>query len=419
MLFILLFGWSRAGGLFHRLSQCAMRSLLLVCCSPLPLLVAAVPRFDSTALLRNVLVPADASVGSIIYRLRASDPTFDYPLKFTIRGEYTTVSVETLNCTRFNSVCHANVIVRKKLDPLRFYDFTVDVKSFNGASASINCSFRATNATTPWGDIFPGAPTLLMVSEKSRRNTDLGSVIARGNPTLPDPVTLELWGSIQFSLHQRLINLRDAEGTIVLLSQLDYEIKTVHHLTVLANNPYTETKTDTRNIAGWPLLVVVLDEQDTPPIFTLAPPTTVLNPSLKPGDLVLQVKAEDGDRGKPRKIRYGIIPDGSPFAAFFQIDEETGELHLVRPLSEIISLSHSNQPILLTVVAEEVREDPEEPPAQSSTVRLALIPPGVTAGSPTFGSTEYNALLDENSPTGRFSNYLKLMLELNQEMLLL
>ncbi|XP_044761456.1 cadherin-86C-like [Coccinella septempunctata] len=397
-----LLEWLHVKGFFCRLSECAMRSLLLVCCSPLPFLVAAVPRFDPSALLNNVLVPADASVGSVIYRLRASDPTYDYPLTFTIKGDYTAVSVESLNCTRFNSVCQANVIVRKKLEPSRYYDFTVNVESVNGASASINCSFRATNATTPWGEIFPGAPTLFTVSEKARRNTDLGSVIARGNPVLPDPVYLELWGSPQFALHQRLINLRDAEGTIVLLSQLDYEVKTVHHLTVLSNNPFTDVRTDTRNIAGWPLLVVVLDEQDTPPVFTLAPPTTVLNPSLTPGDLILQVKAEDGDRGKPRDIRYGLVSDGSPFYNFFEIDEQTGELRLARPLSEIIAASHMNQPILLTVVAEEVRGDAEEPPAQSTTVRLALIPPGVTAGSPTFGSSEYNAFLDENAPSGTF-----------------
>lgn len=42
----------------------------------------------------------------------------------------------------------------------------------------------------------------------------------------------------------------------------------------------------------------------------------------------------------------------------------------------------------------------QEPPAQSTTVRLALIPPEVTAGSPTFGSSEYNAFLDENAPSG-------------------
>ncbi|KAJ8934415.1 hypothetical protein NQ314_013456 [Rhamnusium bicolor] len=63
-------------------------------------------------------------------------------------------------------------------------------------------------------------------------------------------------------------------------------------------------------------------------------------------------------------------------------------------------MSHAGQPILLTVTAEEVRTNPEEAPAQSTNVQLALIPPGVTAGLPTFGAIEYNALINENSPTG-------------------
>lgn len=90
-------------------------------------------------------------------------------------------------------------------------------------------------------------------------------------------------------------------------------------------DPWTELENDTRNIAGWPLLVAVLDEQDTPPVFTLAPPTTVLEPTLKPGDLVLQVHAEDGDRGKPRSIRYGLVSEGNPFTPFFNMSEDTGE----------------------------------------------------------------------------------------------
>lgn len=89
-------------------------------------------------------------------------------------------------------------------------------------------------------------------------------------------------------------------------------------------DPWTEIGNDTRNIASWPLLVAVLDEQDTPPVFTLAPPTTLLKPSLRPGDVVLSVHAEDGDRGKPRNIRYGLVSEGNPFTSFFNMSEDTG-----------------------------------------------------------------------------------------------
>ncbi|XP_066139053.1 cadherin-86C [Euwallacea fornicatus] len=378
--------------------QSAMSLLVVVCCCCGPITVSAILVFDSTALLNEVLIPADAAVGSVIYRLRSSDSSFDYPLLFDIQ-DTAVVAVEALNCTRFNSVCQANLILKKKLEPGRFYDFRVEVRNQRGQRAVINCSFQATNATTPIEKIFPGAPTLLTVSENAGKNTDLGTVIAKGNPHRMKAVILELYGTVQFGIHQKLISEKDAEGTIVLLNRLDYETKTVHHLTILANDPWTNMAEDTRNIAGWPLLVAVIDEQDTPPIFTIAPPTTTLSPTLSPGDTILKVHAEDGDRGQPRPIRYSLN-SADPASSFFHINEKTGDLLLALPVPQIVSFPNQGQPILVKVTAEEVRQNPQEPPSQSTTVQLALIPPGITLGSPTFGSIEYHALLDENSPAG-------------------
>lgn len=53
----------------------------------------AEPVFDPTTLMRRVLVPVDAAVGSIIYRVRASDPDFDYPLQFELIGKYSIFNV--------------------------------------------------------------------------------------------------------------------------------------------------------------------------------------------------------------------------------------------------------------------------------------------------------------------------------------
>lgn len=77
---------------------------------------------------------------------------------------------------------------------------------------------------------------------------------------------------------------------------------------------------------------------------------------------------------------------------------------MARPLQEIQAISHANSPILLTVIAEEVRNNPREPPAMSSTVQLALIPPGFKAGIPQFSLKEYKTQLNENSPPGTILN---------------
>ncbi|KAF7274242.1 hypothetical protein GWI33_013081 [Rhynchophorus ferrugineus] len=83
--------------------QLAMYFLVFVCYCCGSLTVSAVLVFDSTAILNEILIPADAAVGSVIYRLRVSDTAFDYPLVFELK-DTATVAVEALNCTRFNSV---------------------------------------------------------------------------------------------------------------------------------------------------------------------------------------------------------------------------------------------------------------------------------------------------------------------------
>lgn len=115
-----------------------MRWPVLVACGPLFLIAAAVPRFDPTALLRGVLVPADAAVDSVIYRLRASDSAFDYPLIFSVEGQLSVVSIQNLNCTRFNSVCQSNVVLKRRLEAGRIYDFLVVVRNrYEGRSVSV------------------------------------------------------------------------------------------------------------------------------------------------------------------------------------------------------------------------------------------------------------------------------------------
>lgn len=62
----------------------------------------------------------------------------------------------------------------------------------------------------------------------------------------------------------------------------------------------------------------------------------------------------------------------------------SGEVTLERPIEEIAAISHAGAPILLTVVAEEVRLSREEPEAMSSTVQLAFILPERENSPPYF-----------------------------------
>ncbi|KXJ84085.1 hypothetical protein RP20_CCG020013 [Aedes albopictus] len=344
------------------------------------------PKFDPSTRMRLVLVPADAAVGSVIYRLRATDEEFEYPLQFELVGDASssTVQIETLPCTKFNSICQANVILTRRLEAGRYYDFQVSVKDTKGGMSIQACSITATNFSTPHDLIFPHKTGIIMVPEDAKKGTELDYVLANKNPLLPKPVYLELWGSPLFAIRQKIISPEMTEGTIFLLGPLDFEKQAMYHLTVLANDAYAEPGQDSRNIAGLEVVIIVEDVQDVPPVFTVAPPVTRLPPGLIPGDKVLQVHAEDGDKGVPREIRYGLVSEGNPFTSFFDINETSGEISLLRPLDDILALTHVGDPVLLTVIAEEVKVARDEPPAMATTVQLAFFLPERSNSPPYF-----------------------------------
>lgn len=39
----------------------------------------------------------------------------------------------------------------------------------------------------------------------------------------------------------------------------------------------------------------------------------------------MRVHAEDGDKGVPREIVYGLVSEGNPFTPFFNISETSGK----------------------------------------------------------------------------------------------
>lgn len=144
-------------------------SLLIRILSPSSVLCVD-PKFDPSTRMRLVLVPADAQVGSVIYRLRATDEEFEYPLTFEFLGDASssTVKIESLPCTKYNSVCQANVILSRRLEPGRYYDFQVSVKDTKGGTATQLCSITATNFTTPHDLIFPHKPGIIMIPEVNK-----------------------------------------------------------------------------------------------------------------------------------------------------------------------------------------------------------------------------------------------------------
>lgn len=89
-----------------------------------------------------------------------------YPLiYFTGDASSSTVQIDTLKCTKYNSICQANVVLIRRLEPGRYYDFKVSVKDTKGGMTTQSCSITATNYTTPHDVIFPHKAGIIMVPE--------------------------------------------------------------------------------------------------------------------------------------------------------------------------------------------------------------------------------------------------------------
>lgn len=78
-----------------------------------------------------------------------------------------TVQIDSLKCTKYNSICQANVILIRRLESGRYYDFKVAVKDTRGGMTTQSCSITATNYTTPHDVIFPHKTGIIMVPEVS------------------------------------------------------------------------------------------------------------------------------------------------------------------------------------------------------------------------------------------------------------
>ncbi|KAI5753935.1 hypothetical protein M8J77_004427 [Diaphorina citri] len=370
--------------------------LVLMCYS----VVANYPVFDISTQMRSLLIPASVKLGTIIYRLRASDSDKDYPLTFdaTDFGSYV-VKIKSLPCSKNSSFCEANVYLDRVLVPGQVFQFRIIVKDTRGDTTTVPTSLTATDAVLNINAQFPHIPGVIVVPENAKVGTEVEYVVARRNLEARKLTELELWGSSAFEMRTKITTKESTTGIILLKEPLDFETRTLYKLDILATDILVEPGMDSRNIAGFEVVVVVDDVQDTPPIFINIQPVVQLAPNLTMNDVITKITAIDGDKGHPRTIKYGLVSEGHPMTVFFTINELTGEIRLSKPYRELHTVA-SGQPVILMVLAEEERKDLNEPSPQSSTATIALVFDQAINTPPYFDTVQYITHLDENSPQG-------------------
>ncbi|KAI9561048.1 hypothetical protein GHT06_012004 [Daphnia sinensis] len=365
---------------------------------------ANLPTFDEDSRMRILLLPFSTLPGSTIYRVRASDPDFDHPLEFSSSSlkHPNLLSLEILPCGKQHSVCEANVILEESVELGKIYELSLSVRDTSGGVTTVFCTIQVTNASTSLSDSFQHLNQYLTIPENSAKDSVVDYFIALKNPNNIRGIRVELRKTKQsrnFRLSDKLAGSNRTNCSIILEQPLDFEIQTVHVLRILAVNAYVDNRMDTRNVVEVLIYVFVMDVQDTPPFFVKVPPITAVSDKLEIGQVVLRVKAEDGDKGSPRDINYVIMVDNNPFAPFFFMEPQTGELKVRKKLVPLNQMVRSKAPFLLTVMAEEMGSLINESNT-TTTIDIALMIEDETNDPPEFNQDRFVAHLMENSPVG-------------------
>ncbi|KAK7071120.1 hypothetical protein SK128_019334, partial [Halocaridina rubra] len=141
-------------------------------------------------------------------------------------------------------------------------------------------------------------------------------------------------GNVEFSIkkgnEEGYFSLDSQSGDISLTAPLDFEDKEEHNLVVevKAGEATSEAKVTIR----------VVDVNDHSPVFPRALHETQITEEDDrhlPKTILTQVTATDKDGGAYGQLKYSVSGDGVYFngtKSSFAIDEETGAIHLLKPL---------------------------------------------------------------------------------------
>ena len=251
----------------------------------------------------------------------------------------------------------------------------VDVNDHSPEFAEKNYDVHVSEVSQP-GVIFQFPPA---VDKDGGRNAELTFSIY---PT-SSPFQIE----VQRNSLSKIVDLR-----LVLMGELDREIKSSYRLVVTAEDSGTPPRSGSTTIN-----IYVDDENDNQPVFEQSQYSAEIGPDDPVGHSVLTVKATDKDEGPNARIKYYFAKKtASIYGRLFSIDKTTGEIKLI---SKVGNHRHLPSPYQLVVFAENfgLNEIPTSTNVVIYVVNANNHAPAITVESRYRGSNPENLIIEENN----------------------
>ncbi|XP_071105206.1 cadherin-23-like [Haliotis cracherodii] len=344
------------------------------------------PTFDP---INTIQVPEDRAAGSAIGVLTVRDATSSH-ISLTV-SPTTQQYVYIDQRISINGFYNASIVLQRKLD-------------YETDGSSLRLVFTATNPSTPDGvrqtvtviitDVndnppqFQGLPYSVSVPE----NHSINSIIFTANSKDPDT---GIGGLVNYTMKTSRADVRSKFhvsriGNVTLIGPLDYETLSFYQFTIVATDGAGLT-------SEAQLFVTVTDVQDTPPYFTGRPYLPYIWENLTVNSNVVTISAQDGDRGNPNNITYRIT--GGTCPGYFNINPTKGTIDLIKVADRDSGTVLQNNGIcVIDVQAVEVTSSGTSGATASDTVTVTI--QDKNDNSPKFNSSNYEATIQENMPTG-------------------
>ena len=267
--------------------------------------------------------------------------------------------------------------------------FNLTIIANNSAAGSPSHSDVQVNiVVTDLNDMHPSFSivTEINVPEDAPVNSTIYTLIASDGDE-------ELDGTVTYAIHQGneqgIFSLNPLTGKIVLLSELDFETKSLYLFSVVAND------SGSPSLSGYTdVLIRVMDSNDHSPYFTSSEYRITVSSEANIGTTVVTVAAFDEDEGLNGQLTY-TITSGNDLGRFELVSSSEGSIRTRQPLRNF-----AGQNLTLTIQAAD---------SNFSAVSTVIVyaQPGVST-LPYFEQLLFTTTLSEDANSGtevlRFSS---------------
>ena len=184
-----------------------------------------------------------------------------------------------------------------------------------------------------------------------------------------------------------LFDIDPSSGAIGLVGVLDYELETEYEITITAANPDGLSSNHS-------IRVLVVDENDNSPVFSMDPYTANVTENSANGVLVVIVLAIDADSGMFGEVRYSIVSGN--IDDVFSINSSSGAI----VVSGGIDRETLDSYVLVVSAADLGTSKKRQITSRMSTVSVRIRVIDENDNQPIFQQPQYSLSLREDASTG-------------------